>query len=109
MAIKYGCTPAGYDSGRIGVVNPWWQHPAFPIVPQYEHRKGDEWNANGWNFSWLWLRLWSLEHFALEVSIELESTGLNIKAIVPYVRIVFRVLPLPYWWADKLRRKPEGK
>lgn len=85
--------------------DPWWRHPAFPLVPQYEWRPGDEWNANNWSFSWLWFRIWSLEHFALELGVELESTGLNVKAIIPWVRIVIRLIPLPEGWDSALRRR----
>jgi len=103
---KYGCTAAGYDMGKIGGKCPWWQLPVFPIVPQIEWIKGDNYNANGWSFCWLWFRLWSLEHFSFELSIELEQTGLNVKAIIGWVRIVVRVIPIPYGWLDRFRRKP---
>ena len=103
---KYANMPYGYDSGRTGMKDPWWQHPTFPLVPMFERQQGDEWNANNWNFSWLWFRIWSLEHFSVEVGAELESTGLNILARLGWLRIVVRVIPLPYGWNDRLRRKP---
>lgn len=106
--MKFANTAAGYDMGRWGNKDPWWQHPKFPLVPQFEYRPGNEWNANSWVFCWLWFRVWPLEHFSFELAVELESTGLNIKGILGWLRIVVRIIPLPYGWAQGLRRKPAG-
>ena len=106
-ARRYSNAAAGYDLVADKVY--WWQHPAFPLVPMFEARAGDEWNCPAFSFSWLCLRVWSLEHFCLELSLELDNTGLNIKGIIPYIRIVVRVLPLPYFLLNKLRRKPQGE
>jgi len=59
---KYCNTPAGYDF--CGDNPKWWHHPSFPLIPMFEIVQKDEWNAKSWSFSWLWLRMWSLEHFA---------------------------------------------
>jgi len=106
---KFGSTEAGYDMGRYREKNPWWQHPFFPLVPQIEWREGNEWNANNWSFCWLWFRVWSLEHFAFELSVEIEQTGINAKAIIGWLRVVVRVLPMPYGWLDWLQRNPAIK
>lgn len=101
---NYSNCPAGYD--MTARVNPWWRHPVFPLVPQYQWRPGDEWNASNWFFSWLWFRIWSLEHLALSFGVELEDTGLNVKAIIPYVRIVVRLIPTQWGWLNWARRRP---
>lgn len=106
--MKYANTARGYDMAKINEEIKWFQHPSFPLVPQFGYRIGDEWNANNWSFCWLWFRLWSLEHFSFEFAIELESTGLNIKCILGWLRIVVRVVPLPDGWDSRFRRKPAG-
>jgi len=108
--MKYGNVGSGYDLGMMKREDPWWSHPIFPLVPQFEYRKGDEWDANGWCFSWLWFRLWSLEHFALEISAEIDESGVNVRASLPWLRVIVRVIPFPYsvsWKIfGRLRRKP---
>ncbi len=51
----------------------WWEHyplhqlwcnDACPLVPRFEYRKGDEWNANNWSLHWLIFHIWTLEHFS---------------------------------------------
>ena len=105
--MKMFNTPKGYDS--VGHTEPWYRKHYFPILPMFERRDGNEWNCKSFSFSWLFFRVWSLEHFALEASIELESTGLNVKFILPYLRVVVRVIPLPWDFFLKLQRKPKGK
>ena len=99
-------TSRGYDMGRRA--NPWWQHPAFPLLPQFQRSAGDEWNTGGWFFGWLWLRMWTLDFFSLELAVELEDTGLNIRAILGWLRIVIRIVPMPEGWLRWLRREPRG-
>ena len=103
---KFSNAPKGYD--LMAEKDPWWRCHNFPLVPMFETKAADEYNTRNFTFSWLWFRAWSLDHLALEFAIELESTGLNIKIILPYLRIVIRVIPLPWDIMYKLRRKSKG-
>ena len=102
---KYASTPRGYDSSRMMEKDPWWQYPAFPLIPQFEYREGNERSSNNWSLSWLWFRVWTIDSFGVELSVELESTGLNVKGIFGWLRVVIRVIPLPDGWDIWLRRK----
>lgn len=104
--MKYANATAGYDSVRYKGKDPWYQHPVFPLIPQFEYRPGDKWNENNWSFSWLFLRVWTLAHFSFTIGAEIESTGLNITANFTWLRIVIRAIPMPYVWLDFLHRKP---
>jgi hypothetical protein len=99
-------TVGGYDMVQEREPVPWYRHPAFPLLPMAEYRPGDEQNAAQVSFTWLWLRVWTLSHAELELAVALESNGLNVKLIVMWLRVVVRVIPLPYRWLNWARRDP---
>ncbi|NBP02675.1 MAG: hypothetical protein EBU90_21660 [Proteobacteria bacterium] len=101
----------------------WWEHyplhklwcnDVCPIVPRFEYRRGDEYNANNWSFHWLLLHCWSMEHFTIGVDAEASfSFGIYVGLLLPYLRITIGIRH-PYWnWTMKLnewlRRKPALK
>lgn len=105
---KYTNTIGGYDLGKRNEKDPWWQHPKFPLIPQTDFCKGDEQNTSRWSLSWLWFRVWTLDCFSLEFSVELDYTGFNVKFIFGWLRVVIRIIPVS-WSFDFLMRKPKNK
>jgi len=101
----------------------WWEHyplhqiwcnDVFPLVPRFEYRPGDEWNANNWSLHWLIFHIWTLEHFAFNAEINLQWDSITIGFIVPYFRIFIGFHHCWNWtWLYKLgrllRRKPALK
>jgi hypothetical protein len=101
----------------------WWEHyplhniwcnDAFPLVPRFEYRPGDEWNANNFYLHWMIFHIWSLEHFAFNAEINIEPNSITIGFIVPYFRIFIGFHHVWQWtWLYKLgrflRRKPALK
>jgi hypothetical protein len=101
----------------------WWEHyplhkvwcnDVFPLVPRFEYRKGDEWNANNFYLHWMIFHIWSLEHFAFNAEINIEPNSITIGFIVPYLRIFIGFHHVWQWaWLYKvgrfLRRKPAIK
>jgi len=101
----------------------WWEHyplhkvwcnDVFPLVPRFEYRKGDEWNANNFYLHWMIFHIWSLEHFAFNAEINIEQNSITIGFIVPYLRIFIGFHHVWQWtWLYKLgrllRRKPALK
>ena len=97
----------------------WWEHYPLhkvwcndycPLVPRFEYRKGDEWNANNWNFHWLIFQLWTMEHFVFGIDVEIQPDSAYIGAMLPYLRIVIGFRHVLTSWQMKLnrmlRRKP---
>jgi hypothetical protein len=75
----------------------WWEHyplhklwcnDACPLVPRFEYRKGDEWNADNWSLHWLIFNIWTLEHFAFGLDAEVDPQGIYVGAILPYLRVI---------------------
>lgn len=101
----------------------WWEHyplhqlwcnDACPLVPRFEYRKGDEWNANNWSLHWLIFRIWTLEHFSFGVDANLQTDSISVGFIVPYLRVIIGFHHMWQWtWlyeaGRKLRRKPALK
>jgi hypothetical protein len=101
----------------------WWEHyplhkvwcnDVFPLVPRFEYRPGDEWNANNFYLHWMIFHIWSLEHFAFNAEINIEPNSITIGFIVPYLRIFIGFHHVWHWtWLYKvgrfLRRKPALK
>jgi len=101
----------------------WWEHyplhkvwcnDVFPLVPRFEYRPGDEWNANNFSLHWMIFHIWSLEHFAFNAEINIEQNSITIGFIVPYLRIFIGFHHVWQWtWLYKLgrllRRKPALK
>lgn len=100
----------------------WWEHyplhkiwcnDACPLVPRFEYREGDEFNANNWSLHWLIFNIWSMEHFSIGVDAEISPDGFYVGAILPYLRVIVGVRHTYYSWQFKisrlLRRKPALK
>ena len=101
----------------------WWEHyplhqiwcnDACPLVPRFEYRTGDEWNANNWSLHWLIFRIWTLEYFSFGVDINIQPDSLSVGFIVPYLRVIVGFHHMWQWaWPMKLgnalRRKPALK
>jgi hypothetical protein len=101
----------------------WWEHyplhklwcnDACPLVPRFQYRAGDEWNANGWHLHWLLLHCWALESFSFGVDAEISPhDGIYVGLIVPYIRVTVGIRHTWYGWQGKLarllRRKPALK
>lgn len=101
----------------------WWEHyplhkvwcnDVFPLVPRFEYRPGDEWNANNCSLHWLIFHIWTLEHFAFNAEINIGSNSITIGFIIPYFRIFIGFHHVWQWaWLNKLsrflRRKPALK
>ena len=88
----------------------WYRHHRFPLLPLLDIQEGDEYNADHYSFSWLNLRVWSLEHFSFQFHAELDGRGLYVQFVVPYVSVVVWLLYLPErvetWIYRHLHRKP---
>lgn len=100
-------TPRGYDSAPLAGKIPWYYYPYFPVLPMLDCHGCDKYSTAGFSLSWLCFRIWSLDHFALEAAVEVESTGLNVRLIIGWLRVVIRILPMPGGWLDFLIRKPK--
>lgn len=101
----------------------WWEHyplhqiwcnNACPLVPRFEYRPGDEYNANNWHLHWLLLHCWTMEHFAIGVDAEIDPhNGIYVGCILPYLRVIVGIRHTWYSWQYKLwrllRRKPAMK
>jgi hypothetical protein len=100
----------------------WWEHyplhkvwcnDVCPIVPRFEFRKGDEWNANNYSLHWLIFHIWTMEHASLGLDCGLDTNGVYVGAILPWLRITIGVRHLYYpslYKLDRmLRRKPAMK
>jgi hypothetical protein len=101
----------------------WWEHyplhqlwcnDACPLVPRFDYRPGDEWNANNWSLHWLIFRIWTLEHFSFGADINIQPDSLSVGFILPYLRVIIGFhhmwnWRLPYEVCRLLRRKPALK
>ncbi len=101
----------------------WWEHyplhqlwcnDACPLVPRFNYRAGDEWNANNWSLHWLIFKVWTLEHFSFGIDANLQPDSISVGFIVPYLRVIIGFHHMWHWtWmyklGHKLRRKPAMK
>lgn len=101
----------------------WWEHyplhqvwcnDACPLVPRFEYRPGDEWNANNWSLHWLIFKLWTLEHVSFSVEANLQPDSITIGFTIPYLRVFIGFHHMWQWtWLYKLgrvlRRRPALK
>lgn len=91
----------------------WYNHPDFPLIPQFGYSlPEDDWNTSSWYFNWLGFKLWDLDHFAFEISLNIDTHwGIAVCAIVPYNRIIVGI-PCPWviekWVNKHLVRKSKG-
>ncbi len=89
----------------------WWNHPTFPLVPLFKYRPADYHNTAGWCFTWLGIKLWTLDAANFELAVVLDDHwGLGVTAIVPYLRIAITI-PMPMkmamWLQKNLWRKSQ--
>jgi len=73
----------------------WYRHHKFPLLPMYSYDYGDDWNAPSVQFSWLFLRMWTVSHFSFCASIEFDSAGFRLAFSLPYLRIFIWLIPFP--------------
>jgi hypothetical protein len=78
----------------------WWEHYPLhklwcndlcPLVPRFEYSKGDEWNANNWSLHWLFIHVWTMEHFSFGIDAGLSFDEIYVGAILPWFRITFGI------------------
>lgn len=73
----------------------WYNDYQFPLVPVLEIREANEHNTRSLSFSWLFIKLWTLDTPTFEVSLVAGSHwGIGIAAIIPYLRIIL-CIPCP--------------
>jgi len=90
----------------------WYNKWIFPLMPIIKIRKSDEYNTSGFTFKWLFFSFWSLDCFAFEFSINIDTHwGIAITFILPYLRGVIGI-PLPIKLSimidRKLNRRPKS-
>jgi hypothetical protein len=89
----------------------WYNNPTFPLLPFYIKKEGNEYNTPGFSFSWLFIRIWSLDSFDFEFNFAIsDHWGIGFFGSLPYLRWVF-ALPCPWsiqkWVMKNLWRKPK--
>jgi hypothetical protein len=87
------------------------KYQSFPLLPVLDKRKGDKHNTPGFSFSWLFIKIWSLDAFQFELAFTIDTHwGIGITALLPYLRVVI-CIPCPMkvqMWAQKhLWRHPK--
>ena len=100
----------------------WWEHyplhqlwcnDACPLVPRFEYREGDEWNANNYSVHWLIFTVWTMEHASFGLDCGLSFDELYVGAILPWLRITVGIRHVHSQLGWKLsrmfRRKPALK
>lgn len=73
----------------------WYRHYKFPLLPMFEYRPGDGWNAPDFNFSWLLLRVHTGMSPQFVLGLHLDEHGVRLVAHLPYLYITLWLLPLP--------------
>lgn len=86
----------------------WYRWHRFPLLPLWDAAPADKWNTANFSFSWLNLRLWSMDNFSFTLEFSLESKGCFLCGNLPYLRWYLWLLPLPRSWNHKFSRKPAG-
>ncbi len=89
----------------------WYNHPKFPLKPQWASNKADKNNTSNFNFSWLFIKLWTLDEFEFELTLVADTyIGIGVLITVPYLRITVAI-PCPIsvdrWFYKHLDRKCE--
>lgn len=102
--VKTGNASYGIDFEPIEQSR-WYQWGRFPLVPIIDTKDADEWNTSGFSFSWLNLRLWSLDQFAFALEFHAEDIGLFFRLQLPYLNCYVWLLPLPEKWLHKWSRQ----
>jgi hypothetical protein len=90
----------------------WYNNEIFPLIPIYRPKKSDEHNTAGFSFSWLFIKIWSLDAFGFELAVNVDGHwGIGVTAILPYLRVVL-CIPCPQrlgmWVQRNLWRRPKN-
>jgi hypothetical protein len=88
----------------------WYKNHKFPLVPLFNYTRKEKHNTSGWDFEWLFLKLWTRNSFDFELAFVIDPThwGIGITALVPYLRIVFTIPPtekIASWFIKNTWRK----
>ncbi len=90
-----------------------WCNDLFPLVPRFSFRRGDQWNANNWNLHWMFINVWSMEHFSFGLDFGMSFDEVYVGVILPWLRITFGIRHAHNEFSWKLsrmfRRKPALK
>jgi hypothetical protein len=92
----------------------WYRVRKFPLIPILNIREADRHNNRQFTFRWLFIKIWSHDQFAFELSVVLSTYwGLGFVGVVPYLRWVISI-PIHEDFAIKIdkvlsRRKRIGK
>jgi hypothetical protein len=89
----------------------WYKHPKFSLLPVLTIKQANEHNTRGFQFDWLFVRLWSLDAFNFEFTIVADTHwGLGFVGILPYLRWTC-CIPCPervsMWAQRNLWRRPK--
>ncbi len=96
------------DQAATAVTNKkqtWYNSYEFPFVPELIVKKANEHNSWGFQFNWLFLKIWTLDSFNFEFTIVASAHwGIGFIGIFPYLRWALCVpIPRPIErWFSKL-------
>lgn len=83
----------------------WYNNYQFPIIPQLKTKPADRHNTARFSFSWLFIKIWSLDSFSFEVAFNIsEHWGIGFTFLLPYLRIVL-CIPFPESLASYIQQK----
>lgn len=83
----------------------WWNNEIFPLLPQWQIRKEDQYNTSNFSVNWLFFKIWTLDAFDFEISFVMTvHWGIGVTAILPYLRLV-ACIPCPEWLGVKIQQK----
>ena len=74
------------------------------MVPRFNYREGDAYNANNWSLHWLFIHVWTMEHFSFGVDAGLSFEEIYVGAILPWFRITLGIRHAYSKLGWKLRR-----
>jgi hypothetical protein len=88
----------------------WYRNPKFALLPILRFKQANEHNTSGFQFDWLFLRLWSLDAFGFEFGVVADNHwGVGVIGILPYLRWTC-CIPCPervgMWFQANLWRRP---
>lgn len=90
----------------------WYNHPSFPLVPQFTEFKHTEREAGGFSFSWLFLKAWTLHFPSLSAEVTIDAHwGIGLLFTITYLRVILAIpMPLKWstWFYKTLGRKPKN-
>lgn len=91
----------------------WYRWHKFPLLPNVEYKARNEWNSTHISFSWLFLRVWTMDSPDIGLHFDLQDSGMSVRLRLPYLNIHFWLLPFPDSFArlsmDRLWRRGTRK